>query len=228
MVKVIPICRAKLFSFGLVLATLALPSAQFADTVLAGNFGPGHSFDTSGFGNPVGNDAFGTNFAQAVAFTPVSSGMVATFWVAAGCVFSCPDPVTAIIAADKSGEPGAALETFTIPGGTLDSTPRAFSWTLSTPLSLVAGTQYWAVLESDLNNTASWAANSIGDKSTTSTSTNGGLIWGVSGLTPGAYELDAAAAAANAVPEPFSIGLVLGAGLIIALLRKRSAWKQQP
>lgn len=201
---------------GLGLCLLIIPAVSSA-SVIAGNFGAGQSYDTVD-ANIVGNDFSGDNQAQGVSFTPSSSAILGSVSVAVGCFSTgfCPDNVTVSLVANNAGTPGSTtLESFTIAGGTLTGTPSVFTFNSVQDPLLHAATTYWLIMTTDTNDTAVWNWNSTGDMSTTATSLDGGSTWAQAGLTPSAYELNG-----TNVPEPASVVLVLGSGLLLGFASK--------
>jgi hypothetical protein len=195
------------------------PAVSRADIDLFTNFGPGFSYNT-GAGNFAGNafDGSGNNYAEGDTFTPTTSANFSALDIALSCFFSCPDPVTVSLDANNAGVPGAVLESFNVLGPLLgafgsNNSPLVLTSVLH-PL-LVAGTQYWVAVSTDLNDSVVWNWNSTGDASSEAISTNGGTTWfAPSGLTPGAYQV-------NATPEPRAV--VLLATVVLVLL----GWKRR-
>jgi hypothetical protein len=188
-------------------------------TVIFSNFGPGLSYDTSG-GNPIGNLSDGNTYGEAGVFTTGSAAdALDSIQIALSCAFSCLDPVVVTLSSDNSGQPGAILESFQLAAvmlGTLgDNNPPLLLTSALEPV-LAANTQYWVTVSSDLNDSIAWNWNLAGDTSPEALSVDGGVSWfAPSGLTPGAFEVNTVSIAS---PEPSSLGLMLGAGLLLACL----------
>lgn len=198
---------------------LAAPVVSRAATVFS-NFGPSFAYNTSE-GNLVGNDSLGDNLAEADTFTPTFTSKLSTVEIALACEFmgDCPDATTVAIETNSSDAPsGTVVASFTIAGNTLPLFGVSTHLTLSGPTpTLTAGVQYWIVVESDTNNRVEWNLNTAGDTSDQAVSADGGTTWfSPSGQTPGAYEIDGLVA----TPEPGTLGMMLGGGLLLAFLRK--------
>jgi hypothetical protein len=218
---------SNLIKLALSAALLAIPAVSFAD-VIAGNFGPSHSYEKAE-GNFAGNDFVGDDFTQAIGFTPVNSGVTSSLILGLNCFYSgqCNNNFTVSLETDSGGQPsGTGLESFTLAGTSLAILGQSASYstlTLTSTLKpvLVAGTLYWIVVSPDVagNDAIVWNFNNIGDAiSDAAYSEDGGLTW-IGGPnepgaepTPGAFEVDG-----TIVPEPSSIGLLLTSGLVLAL-----------
>ena len=202
-----------------------LPSVSLA--AIFTNFGPGQTYNQA-VGNIAGNDFVGDNLAEGDTFTPTASAQFGSIGIALSCeIASCPDLFTVDLTSDSgSDSPGMVLESFTSSGLTLGplggmNTPIQFIAS-GTPVVLTAGKQYWITLSTDLNNSIAWNLNSTGDVSDQAISGDGGATYfSPSGLTPGAYQINAATAA---VPEPnMSVLLAMGIGVLgVAAFRRRS------
>jgi hypothetical protein len=201
-------------------ALLTIPVVSSAD-ILAGNWGVAPGYDASS-ANIVGNDFVGDDLSQAVGFRASGSGVVSSYTLALSCFVPCSsspaDPLTIALVRDSGGQPGSVVESLTFNAGTLTGFPsNAATVTLNSmtnPL-LVSGQSYWLEVSSDLNNTVSWYFNNSSDATNSQdVSIDGGASW-AGGLTPSAFQLNG-----TAVPEPSSIALVLGAGLLFGITRK--------
>lgn len=187
-------------------ATVVYPSVVFT------NFGPGLSYNYS-VGDPVGNAFDGSTYAEGDTFTLPTSTVFGDLQIALSCSAACPDAFTVALTKDSgSDSPGAVIESFTVQGASLGAigqhnTPLVLD--SSSMPTLTAGTQYWVTVSSDLSDSIAWNLNTTGDMSDQAISTDGGTTWfSPSGLTPGAYEIDA-------VPEPRTIVLLAGAMLLL-------------
>ena len=207
---------------GLVILALTPLTPPARAGVLYTNFGPSLSYNIFS-GNPVGNAFDGSFYAEGSSFAPSVTSPFDAVLVALSCATNCParDSVTIALNSDNSDQPGAALETFLVPGGSLgiignNNAPLVFNSVLRP--QLIFGTRYWITVSSDLNDSVSWNLNTTGNVSDQAISTDGGTIWfSPSGITPGAFEVD------GTVPEPgTATGIVVGA-LLISLLRRRTA-----
>src|SRR5581483_2439020 len=209
-------------------ALVVLPAFSYAATASAfTNFGPGMAYNTTA-GNSVGNAFDGNSYAQADTFQSDATGPLSSMEIALSCEFVCPNAFTIALTQNASGQPGAVLESFVVLGsalGTLGTNNPPLTLTSVVHPLLTDGTQYWVEVRADASNSDSiaWNWNSIGDSSPEAISTNNGVTWFVpSGLTPGAYQVNAT------VPEPSTIGFILSGGLVLALFfRKRvaSRWR---
>ncbi len=202
---------------------MGVPVASSAATAAAfSNFGSGFSYDTTE-GNTVGNDGQndGVPFAEGDTFSPSFTGPLVSLQIALSCAFACPNNFTVSLNNDNGGQPGTAIESFMYAGTTLgtlgnNNTPVVLTSVLQPVLT--GGTAYWVEVQPDSSNADSiaWNLNLTGDSSSEAISTDGGATWfAPSGQTPGAYEVNAT------TPEPASLGLLLGGGLLLGLFRKK-------
>jgi hypothetical protein len=210
------------FVLGVSLLGLAAPSVAEAGTVFT-NFGPALSYDINS-GNPVGNAFDGNQYAEANTFSSSFTGSLDSLLLALSCAFSCPDAITVSLTADNGDQPGAILESFSVNGTGLGpigvyNAPILLNSMLHPVLSV--GVQYWVAVSAPLTDNVSWNLNTTGDASDQAMSTDGGATWfSPSGNTPGALEVDASATTVGA-PEPGSAALLVGGGLLLALIRQR-------
>jgi hypothetical protein len=189
--------------------------------ILFSNFGPGLTFDLNQ-GNAVGNAFDGNTYAEGDTFTSPTTAPLQSVTIALSCVATCPatDPVTVALTFDNGDQPGAVLESFTIPGTDLgifgQPAPPIELKSVTTP-TLTAGTQYWVTVATTLNDSIAWNLNLTGDSADHAISTDGGATWfSPSGNTPGAFEVD------SAIPEPASAALlVTGIGLLLVSRKLR-------
>jgi len=87
---------------------------------------------------------------------------------------------------------------------------------------LSVGTHYWVAVRAPLTDTIAWNLNTSGDVSDQAISTDSGATWlSPSGNTPGALRVDAVPLA---VPEPGSLGLLIGGGLLLSLVRRQRSF----
>ena len=218
---------SNLIKLALSAALLATPVLSFAD-VIAGNLGPGQSYDKYE-GNFVGNDFAGDDFTQAVGFTPVNSGITGSLVLGLNCFFSgeCKNNFTVSLVTDNKGQPsGTALESFTVAGTSLGIVGQGASYskvTLTSTLKplLVSGTTYWIVVSPDAagNDAIVWNFTNTSDATSyAGYSGDGGFSWtgGPNELaaepTEGAFEVDG-----TIVPEPSSVGLLVISGFLFGL-----------
>jgi hypothetical protein len=211
-----------LTSIGILTLLFAVPAVSRADSVLFTNFAAGSSFNT-GIGNVVG---FDNNYAQGDTFTPTASADLSSLDIALSCFSACPDNFRVSLDANKSGTPGAALESFSVSGASLrvfgNNNPPLVLNSVLIPL-LTAGTEYWVTVSSDPNDSIAWNLNSTGDTSSEAISTDGGTTWfAPSGLTPGAYQVNGTTLVSS-VPEPSTLSLMLLALGLVLVMRKRIA-----
>jgi hypothetical protein len=182
-----------------------------ADDILFNNFGPAQSYNT-GIGNPVGNAFDGNNYAAGDTFTPLLTESFSSLTIALSCFSVCPDNFDVSLTRSAGGAPGAVLTSFLVPGASLSAfganhTPLVLNATVN-PM-LIAGTQYWITVSSDLNDSIAWNLNSSGDLAPHALSLDGGLTWfSPSGQTPGAFEVQGREGV-KTIPEPDSLTLVL-------------------
>ncbi len=202
-------------------ALAAILPATASASVIFTNFGASLTYDTSQ-GNPVGNDFAGDDAAQGNSFILSSDAIFRSAMLALSCVVGCPAVMnfTVDLTADSGDSPGSVIESFFFTGTTLNAlgnnnTPIALTSVLRP--TLLSGTEYWITVSSSVRNAIVWNNNSTGDTNDQAVSSDGGTTWfSPTGATPGALEVD------GIVPEP-SCGLLAGAGLIVALWRKRLA-----
>ena len=198
-----------------------MPSVAGAATIY-NNFGPGLTYDINS-GNPVGNAFDGNDYAEANTFIAPFSASFQSLQIALSCAFSCPDTFSVYLTADAGDEPGLTLENFSVAGGVLGpigvyNSPLVLN-SLLLP-HLTAGARYWVAVRAPLTDTIAWNLNTTGDVSDQAISTDSGATWfSPSGNTPGALRVDAVAP--RGVPEPGSLGLLIGGGLLLSLLRRQ-------
>ncbi len=137
--------------------------------------------------------------------------------IALSCFAFCPDPFFVALNQDAGNQPGAALETFAVPAGVLgplgSNNPPLLLNSVLNP-ALMPATRYWVTVSADLNDSIAWNLNSTSDPAAEAISIDGGSTWfSPSGNTPGAFEVS------GIVPEPASVGLLLGAAVLLGLLR---------
>lgn len=211
---------AVLTSVGLWMLLFAATSGSRADTTLFTNFGAGFSYNTS-VGNPIGNAFDGNLYAEGDSFSPSSSTMVSSIYLALSCDFAsgCPDSFTVSLTRDAGDQPGASFESFTVSGGSLgllgvNNAPLILT-SISDP-SLTAGTRYWVTVSSDSNDTIAWNLSPTGDISDAAISSDGGVTWfSPSGLTPGALQVNGVTTTTS-VPEPDTVVLLISGLLLLA------------
>jgi hypothetical protein len=197
-----------------------VPAVSHA-TVVYSNFGTSFGYNTSA-GNIVGDDGAGDNLGQADTFTPGSTAILNTIEIALSCqdVRLCPTAFTVSLESDSGDAPATILESFTVAGtslGVLGVNNAPITLTSVLNPTLVAGTQYWLAVTGPLTDMIVWNWNSTGDSSDQSVSLDGGASWiSQSGQTPSAYEIDGTIA----TPEPGTLLLLLGGGLLIGLKRQ--------
>jgi hypothetical protein len=193
----------------LIICALVLirPGAAHADTIFS-NFGPGFSYNTA-LGNPVGDglDGSGFDYAEGDGFIAGISGSLRSVMLALSCAV-CPATGSLQLNLTRNGanQPGAALESFSIPGGSLGSlgnnNPVFVLNSVFHPF-LVSGTQYWLTVSGPATSAVAWNLNTTEDSSLEAISGDGGISWFVpSGLTPGAF-------AVTTVPEPGTVWLLM-------------------
>jgi hypothetical protein len=165
-------------------------------------FGPGQSFDTTagwviGTGSGFDQEEIAAEFVSSADYTLDSIDFAATY-------VSGSDGVTLEIAANNSGEPGAAIESFPF----LISSTSATIYTADSLLhpALAAGTAYWVVLSAD----DPAQTDILWNRSTTTegfSSKSGAEPWlRQTELAAPAFDVLATAA----VPEPATFSLLLG------------------
>ncbi len=204
--------------------TLATAGVSHADTVVFSNFGPGFSYDGVE-GNPIGN-AFtfdGSVYAEGDTFKPTTTTTLKSIDIALSCVATglCPDSFTVELTANSADAPGAVIESFTVSGTSLAAqgsvNPPVLLSSVLNP-TLTAGTQYWVAVLSDSNDSISWGLNTTGDTSDQAQSYDGGASYfSPSGVTPGAYQINApSAVVVGQTPEPASL-VLLASGMLSML-----------
>jgi hypothetical protein len=203
---------------------LATPTVAPATPIFS-NFGAGFSYDTT-TGNPVGNglDGTGFNYAQGDTFEPTANATLGSIVIAlSNVVISEVDPITVALMQDNGDQPGAALESFVIPAGTLgnlgnNNPPVVENSVLHLPL--LVGTQYWITVSVPFSSSIAWNLNTTGDTADHALSIDGGATWfSPSGNTPGAF-------AVNPVPEPSTLGPLASGVLALAGLQLRRLCKR--
>jgi hypothetical protein len=206
---------------GLGALLLALPTDAHAGPVtLFTNFGAGFSYNIAD-GNPVGSGFDGNAYVEGETFRSGSTADLSTVELALSDTGGSTDTINVALHADAGDKPGATLESWSIPGGTVGpfgtNNPPIVLISLLQPL-LIAGDQYWLTAGSPITSAYVWNFNSTGANADHANSTDNGATWfiGPSGFfTPGAFEVDGTASVNT--PEPSSILLLLtgfaGSGL---------------
>jgi hypothetical protein len=209
--------------FGALALMIVAPSASRASVVFS-NLGAGSSSNIDG--NEVGNDRDGDNLAEGDTFTPGGNFTMTTLQLALSCWGTCANTYTVELTNDASGVPGTSILFSSVQLGTALAAPSTTSLvTIATSaVSLVSGTSYWIVVLPDVGGTdeIQWNWNTTGDPSNLATAFAGGGAgdtWFTLGGTPSAYEVDGTIVGTG-TPEPGTLGLMLGGGLLIGLLRK--------
>lgn len=213
-----------LTSFGALALMIVAPAVSHA-TVVYSNLGAGSSSDING--NEVGNDGVpGDNLAQGDTFTPGANYTLTGIQIALSCWGTCANNYTVEIVADSAGLPDTTTVLFSaVELGTALGAPSTSSLvSIPTTISVLSGVAYWLVVLPDAGGTDNiqWNWNTQSDASTQATAGAGGGpgdSWFVLGQTPGAYEIDGTLAT-TAAPEPGTIGMMLGGGLLLGFLRK--------
>jgi hypothetical protein len=109
--------------------------------------------------------------------------------------------------------------------GTALGTPSTSSLiSIPTTISVLSGVAYWLVVLPDAGGAdeIQWNLNTQTDPSNQAVASAGGGpgdTWYALGQTPGAYEIDGTLVTAG-TPEPGTIGMMLGGGLLLGFLRK--------
>jgi hypothetical protein len=217
----LPILRILLLS-GLALCGSALK----ADSIYS-NFGPGFSY-FDGNGVIVSNGSI--DYSVAEEFSPTADYDLSTIEFVAST--KTPDPANTVsvsIYADNGGVPAAtALETITLTGQL-----AAFDGTLSPVLTatslahpeLIAGSQYWLVMDGPAAEYLVWDNNStlgVGYLETNGSAGQWVLPNPFESETNGVFEVDGTLDSPTA-PEPRTWMLLAGGlGLIIGMSRRRS------
>jgi hypothetical protein len=219
-------------SFGILAVMLALPAVSRAAIVYT-NFDAGLSYNPS-FANEVGDDLAipPDNLAEADTFTPTTTLDLSSIEIPLSCLNTslCPNNFTVELTTDSSGSPNtvsAPLASFTVTGSTLPifGVTTHLTLTYSGPtLALNAGTAYWIVVLPDASGTDQIEWNTPVNTNDTSAEevafAGGGSSdsWFALGGTPNAYEVDGTVP--GTVPEPGTIGMMLGGGLLLGFIRK--------
>lgn len=197
-----------------------------ADSVIAGNLGPGESYlETSGTTVLGSAGVFGSR-SDAVPFTPTQSLNLSQILIALtsnGAV----DNATVELVVDSGGEPGSTvLESWSLSGlpslFSVSAITAAQTLTSTPGILLSAGTQYWIVAEPATSDTSDfWNINDTVDATMWDRNSRGTGWVPIAGNLVPAFEVTGSQSTPE--PEPGSI-LLLGAGLIIvALAAKHSS-----
>jgi hypothetical protein len=200
---------------------LVAPSTASADIIFS-NLGPGNSYNTSS-GNPVGFDFFsGDQDAQADSFFPLIDATLSSVSIALKS-FSGTNafPVTISLTSSAGGLPGAVLESWIIPPGTLQAFGSSGNLAVLTSVlhpALSIGGQYWVTAFGGAGDPLVWNLSNVADPNPTATSVNGGATWNRLGLTPGALRVEGTA---TAVPEPATLVLTATVMFGIAACTRR-------
>ncbi len=220
-------------------AVLVAPAVVRADVVFT-NLGPGGTYNAFS-GNPVG---FGpssiTTYGEGETFTPSQNYNLTAIQLAlsiggsdAGSSGTNEFPIYVSLASDAGNQPGASLQTITIPAHSLGPIflNNPVIVLSASPLLLTAGTQYWVTVTAAqaepaaVSDVVEWNLNNTGDSADNALSTDGGATWtSPSGQTPGAFEVDGDSL--HAVPEPgsWTIWFTAGALGLVAVRSRRGGW----
>ena len=198
------------------LATTALLAAATIGSAHAGTifstFGPGQTFNSGGIALTVNGGINGESAAEP--FTPGSNTSVGS--VALALYGSAAMSLT--LETDASGAPsgsGTLIAGLFTPN---TASAQVFSFLLSTPVAVTAGTQYWLVAQSGSAIGDSWAPASGSSPSAYYGSADGLAGWtSVSGTV---LAFSVSTPASTTVPEPASLSL-LGTGMLLALALAR-------
>ena len=200
------------------LATTALLAAATIGSAHAGTifstFGPGQTFNSGGIALTVNGGINGESAAEP--FTPGSNTSVGS--VALALYGSAAMSLT--LETDASGAPSGSGTVIAASFTPNNASAQVFSFLLSTPVAVTAGTQYWLVAQSASVTGDSWAP-ALASVSSPSASYQsvGSTSW--TSLAPGnvlAFSVSTPASAT--VPEPASLPL-LGTGMLLALALAR-------
>jgi hypothetical protein len=190
----------------------ALAGTGYADSLVYSTFGePGDTFSSLGaFGiNGSGNPGSGLLYsAQAMAFQPSASVTLDTIRFAASSGDGCVVDLV-LAAADSSGAPGTALETFS--SITPPNSPTILTESSVSHPSLVAGTTYWLELQPHDPTTAAtagWAFSSPAVSGTFAFRSDPAGAWSTVADQPLAAFDVSGAATTNVIPEPPSFTLL--------------------
>jgi PEP-CTERM motif len=198
---------------------LLLPAVSYADTVVAGTFGSGQSFQTSAGWSVYYNSGCGTACFQNVAssFTPTGTFTLTQIDVAASGL-SGTNQIGVELLSDASGAPGSVLESWTltnVPSYGSSFTPEALA--AVSPITLSAGTTYWVELVSLSSNPTVWnySPSIMGSTDVLGNATGPNWVADSNQFVP-AYDVLGTAA----VPEPstlllFGVGLLSLAGMVL-------------
>jgi len=196
------------------LATTALLAAATIGSAHAGTifstFGPGQTFNSGGTGLTLNGGINGESLAEP--FTPGSNTSVGS--VALALYGSAA--MSLALETDASGAPSGSGTLVTASFTPNTGSAQVFTFILSTPLAVTAGTQYWLVAQSTDSAGDSWAPASAASP-TASYRSASSTSWQDSGVVL-AYSLNTPASAT--VPEPASLPL-LGTGALLALVLAR-------
>lgn len=189
-------------------------------TVIYSTFGPGNTFNTNDFvrigpsGLPpaVNTGAYADEFTSPVNANVGSVSLALDTALAIPAAVGLNEFVVAIHSNSPTG-PGGILGTFTSP--IIPAGLGIFTFTSSTDIHLIAGTDYWLSLASPtFGGAADWFLNNQGIDNDIASRKNG--VWTVAGPST------ALAFSINTVPEPGSTTLCATALATTYLWRKRS------
>lgn len=216
------------------LSAVLLPGA----TVIYSNFGPAMSFTPYGWyitgsnpATPVGAGAPIQNQTVAMAFTSTGNYNLGDIQLALG-LQSGTNLVNVYLESDSGGLPGAVLESMSLTGLTAFMYPGTGGGSVlgadsTTHPQLLAGDQYWVVVQAGASDTvAEWNEVDNGDRTT---GTNQALNYHDSATGPwtasnqccrSVFEVDAATSSPS-VPEPSAAALLI-TGAILCCARTQS------
>ncbi len=158
--------------------------------------------------------------AEAMAFTPGGNYLFSKIDIALQYGGIGTNSVVVNLATDVGGIPGATLESWTVTPSTTGTGYETVTDSLG--ILLKGGTQYWIeATPGATDTTAIWNSNlmDLGNAAV-----NKGSGWVDRNTPPVGYQLGAFDVQGTAVPEPASIGLILGGFAVLAgAVRRRKA-----
>jgi len=222
--------RQRMIGFGWVACSILLGGGNAGAGFIASDLGPGGSFNLKNGYNLTGPQVFtGQGYGLAVEFRVDGDSPVAFGSASLALAYrDGTNAVDVVLAADRGGLPGVALETIHltgIPAGASLVTAFSTARTVLTP-----GLNYWlaAIVTGDTNMT--WLANNQGFAGHLAYRLDTGSGPGPWGLAPGnadpAFSVSGVIVPAGSVPAPPSLAL-LGIGLA-GLLGRQALGKLRP
>lgn len=212
-----PVTRHAAALAGLVVGLAAASNTHGSTIEIAGNFGPGDSFNIVSSFLVLGPDEISIgNVDQAVPFSTGDEAVFATHIDVAMRLNDGHNGVALSIYSDNGGLPGMPLISTALGGLPTGNFAEIRTATFGAPFLLDANTNYWVVADAGLDSDISWNWNDIGMMLKAGRSGTPVGPWNVSAdvMTP-AFRVSG-----RAVPGPGALAAFAGLGVLAARRRR--------